>query len=85
MARRNRLKHEGLTFEKAVEAFFDPFLLFVDASRNFEHRDGIIGKRSTNQLVFVVHIQLEDDRIRIISARRATGHEKNLYYAHQYP
>jgi uncharacterized DUF497 family protein len=84
-ARKNRLNHKGITFETAVEAFFDPFLIFVDASRNFEHRDGIIGKTLTNQLLFVVHIQLEDDRIRLISARKATGNEKRTYYENQQP
>ena len=81
--RKTELDINGITFEMAVEAFFDPFLIFIDASRNFEHRDGIIGKTPTNQLLFVVHIQLEDDRIRIISARKATGSEKKRYYEHQ--
>jgi uncharacterized DUF497 family protein len=84
-ARKNRTRHKGITFEKAVEAFFDPFLIFVDASRDFERRDGIIGKTSTNQLLFIVHIQLDDDRIRIISARKATGNEKRTYYENQQP
>jgi len=79
------MRHQGISFEKAVEAFFDPFLIFVDASRNVEQRDGIIGKTTTNQLLFVVHVQLADDQIRIISARKATGDEKRQYYAHQYP
>ena len=84
-ARKNRSKHDGVTFERALEAFFDPFLIWVDASRNFEQRDGIIGKTSTHQLVFVVHIQQADDSIRIISARKATGQEKRTYYAYQHP
>lgn len=84
-AQKNRSKHKEVTFEKAVEAFFDPFLIFIDASRNLEQRDGIIGKTTTNQLLFVVHTQLKDDRIRIISARKATGHEKRQYYEHQQP
>lgn len=84
-ARLNRQKHQGLTFEVAVEAFFDPFLVFVDASRNFEQRDALIGKTTTNQLLFVVHIQNDDDQIRIISARKATGREKSVYYEYQQP
>ena len=27
-------QHNGITFEQAAEAFFDPFLKLVDASRN---------------------------------------------------
>ncbi|WP_223342376.1 MULTISPECIES: hypothetical protein [unclassified Synechocystis] len=33
-ARINPLKHDGITFEQAVEAFFDPMLVVVDVSRN---------------------------------------------------
>ena len=84
-AQKNRIRHKGIIFEKAVESFFDPFLVFVDASRHSEQRNGIIGKTASNQLLFVVHIQLDDDRIRIISARQATSYEKREYYEHQHP
>ncbi|MDZ8137222.1 MAG: hypothetical protein RM049_18275 [Nostoc sp. DedQUE04] len=30
----NRSNDDGITFQQAVEAFFDPFLVMVDASRN---------------------------------------------------
>ncbi|MDZ8070294.1 MAG: hypothetical protein RMY64_32585 [Nostoc sp. DedQUE08] len=30
----NRSNDDGITFQQAVEAFFDPFLVAVDASRN---------------------------------------------------
>ncbi len=78
-ARQNPLKHEGVTFEQAAEAFFDPFLVVVDASRNYEARDAIIGMDKGNYLLFVVHIQQENDMIRIISARKATRQERNYY------
>ncbi|CCQ53943.1 Protein of unknown function DUF497 [Crocosphaera watsonii WH 0005] len=32
-----------------------------------------------NYLLFVVHLQQEDDMIRIISARKATRKERNYY------
>jgi uncharacterized protein len=35
--------HDGVTFQQAAEAFFDPFLVVVDASRNDEERDAVIG------------------------------------------
>ena len=34
----NLLKHGGITFPQAAEAFFDPLLVVVDASRNDEAR-----------------------------------------------
>ena len=78
-ARRNPAKHQGVTFEQAAQAFFDPFLKVVDADRNEEARDAVIGMDAASKLLFVVHIQQEDDRIRLISARKATREERNLY------
>lgn len=78
-ARRNPVKHQGVTFEQAAQAFFDPFLKVVDADRNEEARDAVIGLDAASRLLFVVHIQQEDDRIRLISARKATREERNLY------
>ena len=78
-ASRNPQKHEGVSFEAAAQAFFDPFLKMVDASRGEETREAIIGFDETSRLLFVVHIALENDRIRIISARKATREERRLY------
>ena len=74
----NLAKH-GLSFEQATEAFFDPFIKIVDASRNQEMRDAIIGMDKQWNLLFVVHIAFEEDQIRIISARKVTRSEKDYY------
>lgn len=42
-ARMNPINHDGITFQQAAEAFFDPFLILGDASRNDEARDAVIG------------------------------------------
>lgn len=76
---RNPQKHDGVTFEMAAQAFFDPFLRVVDASRVKETRHAIIGMDEASRLLFVVHVELEQDRIRIISARKATREERRLY------
>jgi uncharacterized DUF497 family protein len=75
------LRKHGIPFEQAAEAFFDPFLKLVDASRHEEARDAIIGMDTRWNLLFVVHIELEDDAIRIISARKATRRERAYYEA----
>ncbi len=74
----NLAKH-GVSFEQAVEAFFDPFIKIVDASRNQEIRDAVIGMDKQWNLLFVVHIAFEEDQIRIISARKVTRSEKDFY------
>ena len=52
----------------------------VDASRNNEARDALIGFDDQGKLLFVVHILFENDEpIRLISARRATSDERKDY------
>ncbi len=75
----NPKKHDGITFEQATEVFFDPFFKLVDAGRNKEARDAVIGYDESGWLLFVVHLELEGDIIRLISARKATVTERNDY------
>jgi uncharacterized DUF497 family protein len=77
-ALRNQHRH-GVSFEQAAEAFFDPFLRLVEAERNQEPRDALIGFDAQGRLLFVVHLIIEGDCIRIISARKATPTERQTY------
>ena len=78
-ARINPANHGGVTFPQAAEAFFDPFLVVVDASRNDEARDAVIGLDRRWNLLYVVYIEREQEMIRIISARKATRMERDIY------
>ena len=78
-ARINPTNHDGVTFQQATESFFDPFLVVVDASRNDEARDAVIGLDTRWNLLYVVHIEREENVIRIISARKATRQERAEY------
>ncbi|MGL5832342.1 MAG: BrnT family toxin [Waterburya sp.] len=78
-ARINPINHDGITFQQASEAFFDPFLIVVDGSRNDESRDAVIGLDTRYNLLYVVHIEQKVDCIRIISARKATRQERMEY------
>jgi len=51
----------------------------MDASRHEEAREAIIGMDTRWNLLFVVHIELEEDAIRLISARKATRKERHDY------
>ena len=73
------LHRHGIHFEEAASIFFDPFFVLTDASRNDEARDAAIGFGSTGRLLFVVHIEIEDAHIRIISARCAEHQEEIIY------
>jgi uncharacterized DUF497 family protein len=78
----NVTKH-GVSFEKACEVFFDPFLLLEDAGVIKERRDAVIGLTEDWALLFVVHALREEDDIRIISARPATAQERRRYEDHK--
>ena len=76
--RKNLSKH-GVSFAQAAEVFFDPFLRIIDASPDDEIRDAVIGMDEQWNLLYVVHIAFEADKIRIISARKATPGERPSY------
>jgi uncharacterized protein len=74
----NLAKH-GVQFENAAEAFFDVDFRLTDATRTDEARDALIGRNHAGQLLFVVHIEIDGEAIRIISARHATSQERLFY------
>lgn len=68
-----------LLSSKLLRRFSIPFLVVVDASRNDEARDAVIGLDTQWNLLYVVHIEREGNTIRIISARKATRQERAIY------
>jgi uncharacterized protein len=81
-ARSNQRKH-GVSFEDAMLVFADPFALVEqDRSADGELRWqtlGLIGGIVLLLVAHTVHSTAEDEIIRIISARRATGKERQRY------
>jgi uncharacterized DUF497 family protein len=71
----------GVSFELAATVFKDPFAIeFVDDREDYgETRIIILGMSEEQVLLFVVYTERED-RIRIISARRATQYEQDDYF-----
>jgi len=82
-AEANHAKH-GVRFEEAVELFssgVDYLEIFNEAHSIEEERFLAIGP-IRNGVVVVVWTEIEDDTVRIISARMATLRERKLYQAH---
>jgi uncharacterized DUF497 family protein len=73
------LRKHRVSFEKACEVFFDPFVRLTDAGGQSEAREAAIGLTEDWALLFVVHIVREPDAIRIVSARPATAMERKHY------
>jgi uncharacterized protein len=82
-ANSNIRKHR-VSFEEASTVFFDPLACIFDDEDHSqeEHREILIGYSVLDHLLIISYIELEEDCIRIISARRATkkeqiNHEEN--------
>ena len=76
-ARTNRIKH-GVSFAEAATTFLDPLALLLDDDRHPE-RGILIGQSEAARLLFTVYLEVHDDLIRIVSARRSTSHERRRY------
>ncbi len=78
-SRINEKKH-GITFEEAISVFDDETAAFLhDSEHSFnEDRYLLIGYSKYNNLLFVSFTE-RDDRIRIISSRKATKNERKGY------
>ncbi len=80
--RSNKKKH-GIDFETAQLIFDDPHCIsFVERVSDGEERWHAIGSIENIIVIVVVHTYREEvsaEVIRIISARRATRHERKLY------
>ncbi|HNQ95472.1 MAG: BrnT family toxin [Anaerolineales bacterium] len=78
-AEKNLQKHE-VSFEEASSVFDDPMFITVldDEHSDDEERYITIGISNKTRLLLVAHTE-RDNRIRIISARKATKHEEKFY------
>lgn len=75
----NYRKH-GVTFEQAAHAFRDPFAVeWIDERAAYGEERVILLGMSGGQILSVVYTERRE-RLRIISARRATKYEKDEYY-----
>jgi uncharacterized DUF497 family protein len=77
--RRNKRKH-GVGFQEASAVFGDSLAVTISDPDHptGEERLLTVGQSSTGRLLLVCHVE-QGDTIRIISARRATAHERKDY------
>jgi uncharacterized DUF497 family protein len=78
---RSQFSQNGVSFDLAKTVFKDPFAIeFLDDREDRdEERFVIIGVAEGKVLLFVAYTERQE-RIRIISARRATQHEQDDYF-----
>ena len=75
------IRNYGVSFEEAQEAFVDPNALEEydgEHSTTKEPRFNLVGL-SSRRLLVVVFIEIENETIRIISARKAGSQQRKTY------
>ena len=73
-------KRHGVSFKEGMTAFADKFSYTIADPEHFmgEYRFLLLGLSSSGSLLVISHTE-RGDRIRIISARRATKREREQY------
>lgn len=72
------LRKHGVSFPEAATAFDDELGAYYPDTLHAD-RFILIGQSRQHRLLYVVHAEVDQDVIRIISARRATAHERSHY------
>lgn len=83
----SNINKHGVSFEEAKTVFSDEYARLIndpDHSSAEEHRFILLGASIDSKLLVVCHCIREDDKIRIISARKADKHERKTYEAYRY-
>jgi uncharacterized DUF497 family protein len=75
------LEKHGVSLESAASVFFDPLAwTFPDPDHSYgEVRFVTIGEAADGAILVVAHVEVNEDTIRIISARPATSKERVSY------
>jgi len=74
------VRNHGVSFAHAALAFRDPFAVeWIDLRESYGEERIILLGMTSKQILTVVYTE-RDERIRIISARRATRNEQDHYY-----
>jgi uncharacterized DUF497 family protein len=72
--------HDGVAFEQAAAAFSDTFAVeWIDEREDYGEERSVLLGMTGGQLLYVAYTE-RGETIRIISARRATRHEQDIYF-----
>ena len=74
------LRKHGVDFADAVIALEDENALTIEDKDHDEQRFKTLGMGPNINILYVIHSYRENDRIRIISARKADRSETKQYY-----
>ncbi len=74
------LQKHGVDFTDAVIALEDESALTIEDTDHDEQRFKTLGMGPSIKILYVIHTYRENDRVRIISARKADRSETKQYY-----
>jgi uncharacterized DUF497 family protein len=74
----SNLKKHTVSFIEAASVFADPLAAMLEDTLDPE-RAILVGQSDKRRVLLIVFIEVSEDTIRIISARRATSHERRRY------
>lgn len=74
----SNVRKHGISFEEAATVFADPLALAIEDAID-PGRTLLIGMSERQLVLVTVYTDIDEDTIRIISARRATSHERRHY------
>jgi len=76
-------KNHGVSFEEAISVFYDEFAVqFYDETHSYLNEDRflLLGMSNKAKMLMVCHCEKQsDNKLRIISARKATKNETTFY------
>ena len=76
----SNLRKHGVSLDEAASCLLDPFALVrEDEDAQGEMRFVLVGLSGEARLLTVCYTLRDEDRIRLISARKATGKEEHQY------
>ena len=77
---RKNIRRHGIDFNDVIEAFRHPMLVSLDDREDYGEDRWIGIGLIKNSVIVVVYLERDDqERIRIISARKALRHERKKY------
>jgi len=74
----SNLRKHGVSFNEAVTVFADPLAAMLEDALDAD-RSILIGRSAMGRTLLTLFVELSHDTVRIISARRATSHERRRY------
>jgi uncharacterized DUF497 family protein len=79
---RANIKKHKISFTRALPAFSDPLgkEYFDYKHSNSEEERLVLAGAAENRVLLITFIESKPETIRIISARKATNHEVEVYY-----